>query len=81
MISAFLHFQQNSNRLFNNCTKILDKLFLKYEGGVGRGDPQVKTTLKKPSLIRVKSVNQTIVCSFISPADRKQIFEKTLPRE
>ena len=42
MISVFLHFQQNSNRLFNNCTKILDKLFLKYEGGGGGGAPKEK---------------------------------------
>ena len=34
---------------------ILDKFFLKYEGGRGgQIDPPEKTTLKKPSLIRVK---------------------------
>ena len=35
MISAFLHFQQNLNILFNNFTKILDKFFLKCEEGGG----------------------------------------------
>ena len=33
---------------------ILDKFFLKYERGVKLKHPQKKTTLKKPSLIRVK---------------------------
>ena len=34
---------------------ILDKFFLKYEGERGgQNDPPGKTTLKKPSVIRVK---------------------------
>ena len=34
---------------------ILDKFFLKYKGGVKLTPPPEKTTLKKSSLIRVKS--------------------------
>ena len=61
MMPAFFHFQHTLNRLFNNCIVILilDKLFLKYEGGEGGGVKLTKpspgkTTFKKPSFIRVK---------------------------
>ena len=57
MMSAFFHFWHTLNRLFNNCIK-LDKFFLKYEGRVKLTPPPLpeKTTLKKPSLIRVNSL-------------------------
>ena len=41
MMSAFFHFQPTLNRLFNNCIRLY-------------WPPPEKTTLKKPSLIRVK---------------------------
>ena len=34
MMLAFSHSQPTLNRLFNNCIKLLDYLFLKYEEGV-----------------------------------------------
>ena len=38
---------------------ILDKFFLKYEGGVKLTPPSPeKTTLKKPSFIRVKEISE-----------------------
>ena len=47
------HFQHNLNRLFKNCIKILilDKFFLKYEGGRELDPPE-----EKLNLIRVKNV-------------------------
>ena len=64
MMSVFFRFPHNLNRLFNNCKVILilDEFFSKHEG-IGGGvkvkltpssPPPRKTTLKKPSLIRVK---------------------------
>ena len=42
---------------------ILDKFFLKYEEGVKLTPPE-KTTLKKPSLIRVKEWNKAFTVKF-----------------
>ena len=67
MSAALFHFQDTLNRLFDSfiykVISILEKFFLKYEGGGGGGgggggqiDPPTsteKTTLKKPSHIRV----------------------------
>ena len=50
MMSAFFHFQHTLNILFNNC-----KGGRGAELGVNLGKILEKTTLKKPSLIRVKS--------------------------
>ena len=62
MTSAFFHFQRTLNRLFNKqlykVILTLDKFFLKYERDVKLSPPPEKTTLKKPSLIRVKLLNQ-----------------------
>ena len=58
-MAAFFHFHQNLNRLFNNFKKILDKFFLKYEGGVTLTPPtppfplpsQKKLLVKSPALL------------------------------
>ena len=64
MMSAFLHFQHTLNRLLYKykVILILDKLFLKYERRDQIDPPPEQTTLKKPSLIRVK---QTIKVNII----------------
>ena len=53
MMSAFFHFQCILTRLFNNCIVILilDKFFLKYEGGSQNDPPQEKLPSKSPALL------------------------------
>ena len=53
MMSALFHFQHTLKTYFK-VILILDKFFLKYEGGVKLTPLLEKTTLKKPRLIRVK---------------------------
>ena len=54
-MAAFFHFHQNLNRLFNNFKKILNKFFLKYEGGVTLNSPpppsKKKLLVKSPALL------------------------------
>ena len=56
MVSAFFHFQHTLNRLFNNCLKLywcyISSSWNMKGGQIDR--PPEKTTLRKPSLIRVK---------------------------
>ena len=62
MMPTFFHFQHTLNRFLNNCKKYIDiRLVLleirREEGEEGDGiklTPSEKTTIKKPSLIRVK---------------------------
>ena len=57
MILAFFHFITDFKKILYQLHKailVLDKFFLKYEWG-GKLSASVKTTLKKPSLIKVKS--------------------------
>ena len=59
MVSAYLHFQNTWNRLFNNCIKLYWYNFkdLRRKGGGVQIDKylQEKSTFKKPSLNKVKS--------------------------
>ena len=68
MMSAFFHLQHTLNRLFNDCIKllILDKFFLKYEGGSNRS----------PALLRLKEVDSNEINSFLlSGFKKKRSFE------
>ena len=56
MMSTFFHFQFILNRLFNNCIVILilDKFFLKYEGGSQNDPPHEKLPSKSPALLGLR---------------------------
>ena len=87
LMSAFVYFQNTLNRLFTNCIK-LSILDLEIQRRGGRIDlppflPE-RTTLQKPSLIRVKN-NQLLLLltqsriGFISLDILKSACVKTLP--
>ena len=53
MVSAFFHFQHTLNRLYK-VILILDKFFLKYEGGIKLNSPKKKLHSKHPALLGLK---------------------------